>query len=1184
MSNANEFEIMLGATINDDDLNNQLGRILGKVQENPNTVIAFRTEAQIDRDSFRNVENFIDLLRNSDVKINMDYSQLYDAYRSAENLRNGLDKISQSADAMFKRFGQNVISAFFTQIETTVRECIQSIAEFDEAIFNLQVVTGGTREEASQLLNTYNQMAQSLGSTTTAVAETANEFLRQGLSQSETNDMIVASQYLSKLGMIESADATQYLTSATKGYGIEASNAMSIVDKFTNIDMHAAVSAGYMAEAFSHTSASAQQAGVDFDTLAGYIATVGETTQKTSSVVGEAFKSMFARYSNVKAGNFAAEGENMENLNNVETVLKSIGIQIRETSGTYRDFSDVLDDVAGRWDSLSQVEQNAIATAMGGTYQRENFLVLMQNYDQALELTATSMNSAGTAAEKYQAYQESLDAALNRVTSTLDTLATSVAGSGFLTGLVNVGNEILKVVTHAEVLIPLLSAIGMTALQKAAPGIIMLGKGIATFATNLKKGNIVAALFGNTIKNFKAPLAAIGNQFEGLTKAQASYFLQQQGYTKVASDFIVKQMAMNREMYNTSSGLFTAKAGVESFTVGMKSASAAVVRLSIAMDMLQKAMIIFTIISAIVQIIQELIPNVQDTIDDLNDKIDKSNNRISEQTQKVQELQNQIDTLNEKKTETTDENDLKLLDRQISLLETRAKVIQASIDAEAEFQLSLLNTLHEVKDTTIITDAIREDTGKVNNFLDDIANAIGTFFKWLDVVITNKLTGKEIPTFEEYIEQVGYINEEGLTQIVHDIEGGLDRGTELWLRYYGSVERTMKSAKEALADGSGDVGDYIHEIQKYAYLMEDTELYNLAGIAMSGNAEDMEALWDYIESRADATNAHIAGIAQVAEQEAGTIAAAKAKAEQAIISGVDLTQDQIKQIEWDEILSGIPDAMKRKWQEGLSAVSSEAELKSTDPDLYDEIANYLSSMGASTDEISQLFAFATDSSKMLWDSTVEGANDAADAIDEAKSSLDDFQNALDDFSNLGDKFETLENAFKEFQNYGGVSASTMSEMISAYGTDAIPLIQSMADGTFNLGDAESYYTNKAKQAIIQTYLSANASNEASGSNANLEGSSYGAASGVGAVGSAASSNKSNVSGYGTVVQGASSATSTLKSNSSGVSSVLSGVGSSASSAAPGLNSFATSAFRAASALAAVKSEAEVVPAIVSQPA
>ena len=167
-------------------------------------------------------------------------------------------------------------------------------------------------------------MAQSLGSTTTAVAETANEFLRQGLSQSETNDMIVASQYLSKLGMIESADATQYLTSATKGYGIEASNAMSIVDKFTNIDMHAAVSAGYMAEAFSHTSASAQQAGVDFDTLNGYIATVGETTQKTSSVVGEAFKSMFARYSNVKAGKFAAEGENMENLNNVETVLKYV--------------------------------------------------------------------------------------------------------------------------------------------------------------------------------------------------------------------------------------------------------------------------------------------------------------------------------------------------------------------------------------------------------------------------------------------------------------------------------------------------------------------------------------------------------------------------------------------------------------------------------------------------------------------------------------------------------------------------------------------------------------------------------------------------------------------------------------------------------------------------------------------
>jgi len=78
------------------------------------------------------------------------------------------------------------------------------------------------------------------------------------------------------------------------------------------------------------------------------------------------WQTIFARFGNVKAGIFTSEDSDMEGLNNIETVLNSVGIKIRDTATSYRDLSDVLGDVAERWKTNDAVEKNAIATAVAG--------------------------------------------------------------------------------------------------------------------------------------------------------------------------------------------------------------------------------------------------------------------------------------------------------------------------------------------------------------------------------------------------------------------------------------------------------------------------------------------------------------------------------------------------------------------------------------------------------------------------------------------------------------------------------------------------------------------------------------------------------------------------------------------------------------------------------------------------
>lgn len=54
--------------------------------------------------------------------------------------------------------------------------------------------------------------------------------------------------------------------------------------------------------------------------------------------------------------------------------------------------------------------------------QRENFLALMSNYQRALELEETAINSNGVAAEKYQAINENLEASFNRLKNAITSI------------------------------------------------------------------------------------------------------------------------------------------------------------------------------------------------------------------------------------------------------------------------------------------------------------------------------------------------------------------------------------------------------------------------------------------------------------------------------------------------------------------------------------------------------------------------------------------------------------------------------------------------------------------------------------------------------------------------------------------------------------------------------------------
>lgn len=110
-------------------------------------------------------------------------------------------------------------------------------------------------------------------------------------------------------------------------------------------------------------------------------------------------------------------------INRVDDALERVGIQLRDSQGQFRNLDSVILELSTKWDRLDRMEKANISTAIAGTRQRNIFLALMDNFNKKTEdgisvqqLLNEQMNSSGLAAERYEIYLESLEAAQNKMT------------------------------------------------------------------------------------------------------------------------------------------------------------------------------------------------------------------------------------------------------------------------------------------------------------------------------------------------------------------------------------------------------------------------------------------------------------------------------------------------------------------------------------------------------------------------------------------------------------------------------------------------------------------------------------------------------------------------------------------------------------------------------------------------
>lgn len=465
-------------------------------------------------DSLKDVKTYTDTVNKENTKF----------VDGMAKIRAGADRTGASFGSLAKKiteaFERTVLYSqvynILNKVEDVIVDTVNKIRELDTAMTDIQVVTGQSDAAVRNTMTTYSDLAKQLGATTTQVSEGAIEWLRQGKTVEDTTKLLTASTMLSKLGMLESTEATELLTATLNGFKLSANEAIGVVDKLSAVDLKFATSTGEIATALQYVASSADSVGLDFDKLVGLITVGSETTRLSAETIGNAWKTLVSRLTNVKMGKFLSDDG--EDLNNVETILGSFNIKLRDSQNEWRDMSDVIDELGSKWKSFTSVEKSAIATQVAGVRQANIFIATMDNYDKVMKATEVSATANGTANQKYADVMESIDAKINQFIATWEKLVNNLNMSSTFAGLVDAGTNFISIldflINDLNILSPILASVGaMLTTGLFSKGLAKLGNAIS----ELSAGGISKAVSSSFDKIISENYITIGENAEGAT-------------------------------------------------------------------------------------------------------------------------------------------------------------------------------------------------------------------------------------------------------------------------------------------------------------------------------------------------------------------------------------------------------------------------------------------------------------------------------------------------------------------------------------------------------------------------------------------------------------------------------------------------------------------------------------------
>lgn len=382
------------------------------------------------------------------------------------------------------------LAAFFltTAIYSGAQKIYQSVLDIDTAMTELRKVTDATEAEYIQFMDGAIERANRLGTSVKEVVQASSDYARLGYTIDEASELADSAIVYKNVGDGLSGidQATGHLISTMKAFGIEAEDAMRIVDVFNEVANNFPTSAADIGEGLQRSAASLSAAGNSLEESVA-IFTAAQAIQQDADVVGTSLKTMAMRIRSTKS-DMEAAGEDTEGMaesvSKLRNEIKSLtGVDIMLDDATYKSTYQILDELAQVWDKLDDkdITQANVLELLFGKRQANVGAGLLENFDIARDALKTALDAEGSALKENEIFLESIQGHLNKLSAAWETFSYDFLDSEFVKGVIDF---LTKVVNLLDDITNTIGGFG-TAMAGLTAGMVS-GSVIKTLFTALK--------------------------------------------------------------------------------------------------------------------------------------------------------------------------------------------------------------------------------------------------------------------------------------------------------------------------------------------------------------------------------------------------------------------------------------------------------------------------------------------------------------------------------------------------------------------------------------------------------------------------------------------------------------------------------------------------------------------------
>lgn len=200
-------------------------------------------------------------------KVDGKIKQLNNGSKKTEGFFSGISR-------KMKEAAQYVIGSIsIYDLWNQIRQGVQYVKEIDSALVELKKVTDETDASYERFLNHAAQTGSKIGATVSDFTQATATFAKLGYEMDQASEMAESALVYKNVGDgIESAEAaSESIISTMKGFGLEANNTMSIVDRFNEVGNRFSITSKGIGDALQRSAAALSAGGNTLDESIGLI-------------------------------------------------------------------------------------------------------------------------------------------------------------------------------------------------------------------------------------------------------------------------------------------------------------------------------------------------------------------------------------------------------------------------------------------------------------------------------------------------------------------------------------------------------------------------------------------------------------------------------------------------------------------------------------------------------------------------------------------------------------------------------------------------------------------------------------------------------------------------------------------------------------------------------------------------